>query len=150
MLRTIVAAWMTGREHCLLGNQPPQQNLFISETCPDRVSVRLPFHIGCKQLKVLDLGVGSFKNVSLSLCDLPKLDTLTVPDGFLNVQVQKMEGVENLHTVDLFMNNRQSTWSTDTGRIVVNRNDGDGNVVAQRIAEWLNTMSNRSSPMKSP
>ena len=88
------------------------------------------------------MGVGSFKNVSLSLCDLPKLDTLTVPDGFLNVQVQKME--------DLFMNNRQSTWSTDTGRIVVNRNDGDGNVVAQRIAEWLNTMSNRSSPMKSP
>ena len=38
------------------------------------------------------------------------------------------------------MNNRQSTWSTDTGRIVVNRNDGDGNVVAQRIAEWLNTI----------
>ena len=96
------------------------------------------------------MGVGSFKNVSLSLCDLPKLDTLTVPDGFLNVQVQKMEGVENLHTVDLFMNNRQSSWSTDTCRIVVNRNDGDGNVVAQRIAEWLNTMSNRSSPMKSP
>lgn len=88
--------------------------------------------------------------MSLSLCDLPKLDTLTVLDGFLNVQVQKMEGVENLHTVNLFMNNRQSTWSTDTSRIVVNRNDGDGNVVAQRIAEWLNTMSNRSSPMKSP
>ena len=140
MLRTIVAAWMTGREHCLLGNQPPQQNLFISETCPDRGGYLFDFH----------LGVGSFKNVSLSLCDLPKLDTLTVPDGFLNVQVQKMEGVENLHTVNLFMNNRQSTWSTDTGRIVVNRNDGDGNVVAQRIAEWLNTMSNRSSPMKSP
>ena len=68
------------------------------------------------------------------------MDTFTVNDGFLNVLVQNMEVVENLHTVDLFMNNRQSTWSTDTGRIVVNRNDGDGNMVAQRIAEWLNTI----------
>ena len=76
----------------------------------------------------------------LSLCDLPKLDKLTVPDGFLIVRVQKMEGVENLHTVNLFMNNRQSTWHKGNGRIVVNRNDGDGNVVAQRITEWLNTI----------
>ena len=77
--------------------------------------------------------------MSLSLCDLPKLKKLTVPDGFLNVQVQKMEGIDNLHKVTLFKNNRQSTWHKDRRRLVVNRKDGDGSVVAQRITEWLKT-----------
>ena len=78
--------------------------------------------------------------MSLSLCDLPKLETLTVTDGFLNVQVQKMEGIDNLHKVTLFKNNRQSTWHKDTYRLVVNRKDGDGSVVAQRVKEWLQTI----------
>ena len=73
----------------------------------------------------------------LSLCDLPQLESLCALDGFMNVQVRKMKGVDNLRELKLFRRNSRSTWHLDKERLVIRKRGDDGSLYLKEIMDWV-------------
>ena len=114
------------------------------------VLIGLAFHLECKHLRTLDLGVGSFVNVRLSLYDLPQLQTLIAPDGLVNVRTRKLANIANLRELILFKSKKRSTWHIEDKYVAIQRNkDNDGSTYAQIVVDCLKQIEKREGGCRS-